>query len=88
MKFINWVKFDLSLSRCYLTMDGLLAIIINLGYISNSGKKPSHLDAFWSDSASYMKHGLIIFDKYQSIPNRKLISYIIKELLGWQRKAA
>jgi hypothetical protein len=30
----------------------------------------------------------IIFDKCQSKPNRKLISHTIKELFGWQRKAA
>ena len=30
----------------------------------------------------------LIFDKCRSIPNRKLISYTIKELFGWQRKAA
>ena len=30
----------------------------------------------------------LIFDKCQSIPNRKLISHTIKELFGWQRKAA
>ena len=30
----------------------------------------------------------LIFDKCQSKPNRKLISHTIKELFGWQRKAA
>ena len=30
----------------------------------------------------------LIFDKCRSIPNRKLISQTIKELFGWQRKAA
>ena len=30
----------------------------------------------------------LIFDKCGSIPNRKLISHTIKELFGWQRKAA
>ena len=30
----------------------------------------------------------LIFDKCRSIPNRKLISHTIKELFGWQRKAA
>ena len=30
----------------------------------------------------------LIFDKCRNIPNRKLISHTIKELFGWQRKAA
>lgn len=30
----------------------------------------------------------LIFDKCRTIPNRKLISHTIKELFGWQRKAA
>ena len=30
----------------------------------------------------------LIFDKCRSIPNRKLISHTIKQLFGWQRKAA
>ena len=30
----------------------------------------------------------LIFDKCRRIPNRKLISHTIKELFGWQRKAA
>ena len=30
----------------------------------------------------------LIFDKCRNMPNRKLISYTIKELFGWQRKAA
>ena len=30
----------------------------------------------------------LIFDKCRRIPNRKLISHTVKELIGWQRKAA
>ncbi len=30
----------------------------------------------------------LIFDKCRNMPNRKLISHTIKELFGWQRKAA
>lgn len=30
----------------------------------------------------------LIFDKCRRIPNRKLISHTVKELFGWQRKAA
>ncbi len=30
----------------------------------------------------------LIFDKCRNTPNRKLISHTIKELFGWQRKAA
>ena len=30
----------------------------------------------------------LIFDRFRSVPNRKLISHTIKELFGWQRKAA
>ena len=30
----------------------------------------------------------LIFDKCRDIPNRKLINHTIKELFGWQRKAA
>ena len=30
----------------------------------------------------------LIFNKCRRIPNRKLISHTIKELFGWQRKAA
>ena len=29
----------------------------------------------------------LFFDKYLSVPNRKLIGHTIKELFGWQRKA-
>ena len=30
----------------------------------------------------------LIFDKCRRIPNRKIISHTVKELFGWQRKAA
>ena len=30
----------------------------------------------------------LIFDKCRNMPNRKLISHTVKELFGWQRKAA
>ena len=30
----------------------------------------------------------LIIDKCRNMPNRKLISHTIKELFGWQRKAA
>ena len=59
-KCINWVKFNLSLSRRYLNMDGLLAIAIDPSYISKSGKKTPHIGAFWSGCAGTMKHGLEI----------------------------
>ena len=59
-KCINWVKFNLSLSRRYLNMDGLLAIAIDPSYISKSGKKTPHVGTFWSGCAGSMKHGLEI----------------------------
>ena len=59
-KCINWVKFNLALSRHYLNMDGLLAIAIDPSYISKSGKKTPHIGTFWSGCASSMKHGLEI----------------------------
>ncbi|EFA45559.1 hypothetical protein HMPREF0645_0017 [Hallella bergensis DSM 17361] len=30
----------------------------------------------------------LIFDRCRNIPTRKFISHTIKELFGWQRKAA
>lgn len=68
-KCINWVKFNLSLSRRYLNMDGLLAIAIDPNYISKSGKKPPHVGTFWSGCAGSMKHrleimGLALVDVY------------------------
>lgn len=59
-KCVNWVKFNLSLSRHYLNMDGLLAIAIDPSYISKSGKKTPHVGTFWSGCAGSMKHGLEI----------------------------
>ena len=59
-KCINWVKFNLALSRHYLNMDELLAIAIDPSYISKSGKKTPHIGTFWSGCASSMKHGLEI----------------------------
>lgn len=50
-KCINRVKFNLSLSRRHLNMDGLLAIAIDPSYISKSGKKTPHIGAFWSGCA-------------------------------------
>ena len=48
---------------------------------------PYSMDSFKEIMAStYIAK--LIFDKCRSIPNRKLISYTIKELFGWQRKAA
>ena len=59
-KCVNWVKFNLSLARRYLNMDGLLAIAIDPSYISKSGKKTPHVGTFWSGCAGSMKHGLEI----------------------------
>ena len=59
-KCINWLKFNLALSRRYLNIDGLLAIAIDPSYISKSGKKTPHIGTFWSGCASSMKHGLEI----------------------------
>ena len=59
-KCINWVKFNLALSRRYWNMDGLLAIAIDPSYISKLGKKTPHIGTFWSGCASSMKHGLEI----------------------------
>ena len=48
----------------------------------------------WSHNLLLLSKGLndettlYLFDKCRRIPNRKLISHTIKELFGWQRKAA
>lgn len=42
------------LRRCYVNMDGLLAIAIVPVYISKSGKKNPHIGTFWSGYASFM----------------------------------
>ena len=67
-KCINWVKFNLALSRRYLNMDGLLAIAIDPSYISKSGKKTPHIGTFWSRCASSMKHDIYTW----SLEQRKL----------------
>ncbi len=59
-KCINWMEFNLALSRRYLDMNSLLAIAIDPSYISKSGKKTPHIGTFWSGCASSMKHGLEI----------------------------
>ena len=142
-KCINWVKFNLALSRHYLNMDGLLAIAIDPSYMSGEDVLRTYRSRFqiefcfrdakqftglthclarhknqldFSYNASFAsqnvakvmmkENGLpysmasfkelmastyiakLIFDKCRNIPNRKLISHTIKELFGWQRKAA
>ena len=142
-KCINWVKFNLALSRHYLNMDGLLAIAIDPSYMSGEDVLRTYRSRFqiefcfrdakqftglthcqarhknqldFSYNASFAsqnvakvmmkENGLpysmasfrelmastyiakLIFDKCRNMPNRKLISHTIKELFGWQRKAA
>ena len=48
---------------------------------------PYSMDSFKELMASTSIAKLIL-DRCRSIPNRKLISHTIKELFGWQRKAA
>ena len=57
-KSIDWMKFNLALSRQYLNLQGLLAIAIDSCFISKSGKKTPHIGKFWSGCAGSIKHGL------------------------------
>ena len=59
-KSIDWMKFNLALSRQYLNLQGLLAIAIDPCFISKSGKKTPHIGKFWSVCAGSIKHGLEI----------------------------
>ena len=59
-KSIDWMKFNLALSRQYLNLQGLLAIAIDPCFISKSGKKTPHIGKFWSGCAGSIKHGLEI----------------------------
>ena len=67
------------------TLDGKVRLVIWVMMKENG--MPYSMDSFKEIMAStYIAK--LIFDKCRSIPNRKLISYTIKELFGWQRKAA
>ena len=44
--------------------------------------------AFFKELMASTYIAKLIFDKCRNMPNRKLISHTIKELFGWQRKAA
>ena len=59
-KSIDWMKFNLALSRQYLNLQGLLAIAIDPCFISKSGKKTPHIGKFWSGCTGSIKHGLEI----------------------------
>lgn len=59
-KSIDWMKFNLALSRQYLNLQGLLAIAIDPCFISKSGKNTPHIGKFWSGCAGSIKHGLEI----------------------------
>ena len=83
------------LTHCQARHKNQLDFSYNVSFASQNVAKatmkenelPYSMDSFKEIMAStYIAK--LIFDKCRSIPNRKLISYTIKELFGWQRKAA
>ena len=102
-KCIDWVKFKLDLTRmAELHIEGLDGTAYTLIAYSKALKQKVRL-VIWvmmkENGVSYSMASFkeimastyiakLIFDKCRSIPNRKLISHTIKELFGWQRKAA
>ena len=92
------MKFNLALYRRYLNMDGYWLFIAVIKRYKKDLLKVTDIviaDAFFSTKTSMSGEDVLrtyiaklIFDKCRRIPNRKLISHTIKELFGWQRKAA
>ena len=92
------MKFNLALYRRYLNMDGYWLFIAVIKRYKKDLLKVTDIviaDAFFSIKTSMSGEDVLrtyiaklIFDKCRRIPNRKLISHTIKELFGWQRKAA